>query len=547
MKLLQISLLATLLLAIVGSCHLDPIGDCDLSASFRFEQTSDSTFAFINESDAGAGISYSWNFNDGPLVSAASPSHNFSKPGTYFVTLTAMQGDCFGVFQDTVIVEDGGPVAQFNVNASCFEVNCPISFVNTSLNAVRWKWDFGDPDLTTDTDTSKNPTWTYTRAGTYRVQLTAYTAGNADSSVSQLRDVVITAPTFMKTFTVGANPASEQEAVVGIDQAVSGEYFIAVCNGKACYFPKASATGTVGAANAVTPGVFSSIYINNFKKFSSGYVLVGEASAGAITAGYAYRLNSSFQFQSKDDLHISTEQGIDVASDVALTDASTYLFCGFALDRPDSNGMYLVNTSASLLENWHRYLFHKEPGAWARAILNVDDGYLIAGYKKNGSTNEACFFSLKDNLSVTTNTNMFWGATDFYIDDILPLQNGFYALVGNNITSGNGWIRVVNSSGTKSWDQEFSGIAIRQAVYTAAGRLIIVGKLANKAVWADINPLTGAMIGTAKSYLPSGFVSAEATCVAATADGGFILGGNAKNSGNLSSNLLIKLNQNGEQ
>ncbi len=76
-------------------------------------------------------------------------------------------------------------------------------------------------------------------------------------------------------------------------------------------------------------------------------------------------------------------------------------------------------------------MFHNEPGAWARAILNYDSGYLVAGYKQNGPVSEACFFRLSDNLALNTNANTFWGALSFFIDDIVALQSGVYALVGN--------------------------------------------------------------------------------------------------------------------
>ncbi len=538
--------LLALLLQAAGACHLDKIADCDLLAGFRVEQITNDKFTFINESESGPGISYSWNFNDGPLVTESDPEHTFSKPGTYFVTLTAMQGDCIGVFQDTVVVQDSGPVAQFNVSAACFQVNCPISFQNTSINGFSWKWDFGDPDLTTDTDTSRNSSWTYPRGGTFKVRLIAFSQDKTQSDTTE-RDVVITIPTFARTFTAGTNPGTDVETVVGIDQNAAGGYYLAVCNGKACFFPTADAAGTVSAANAVTAGVFSAITINNFKKFNTGYILAGEASSGAITAGYAFRLNSSFQFQTKNSLHLATENGIDAASDVTLTDAGTYLFCGFALDRPDSNGMYFIHTPSTLIDSWHRYLFHTEPGAWARAIHNYAGGYLVAGYKKNGAGSEACFFSTNDNLVPAINGNMFWGATDFYIDDILPLANGLYALVGNNITSGSGRIRVVNSSGARQWDQAYAGFTIRQALFTAGGRLIAVGETGGRAAWQEIDPASGNTLGNAKTHLPAGLASAGATCAVATSDGGFALGGNGKNGAGATLNFILKLDQNGNQ
>ena len=60
-----------------------------------------------------------------------------------------------------------------------------LSFQNTSGNAVRYRWAFGDGAM----DTAPNPTHTYAKAGTYSVTLHAYGAGN--DSTYTIIDLVV--------------------------------------------------------------------------------------------------------------------------------------------------------------------------------------------------------------------------------------------------------------------------------------------------------------------------------------------------------------------
>lgn len=76
------------------------------------------------------------------------------------------------------------PYALFKLPADA-QATDVLSFQNTSGNAVRYRWTFGDGAK----DTATNPTHTYAKAGTYSVTLHAYGAGN-DSTYTIINLVV---------------------------------------------------------------------------------------------------------------------------------------------------------------------------------------------------------------------------------------------------------------------------------------------------------------------------------------------------------------------
>lgn len=77
------------------------------------------------------------------------------------------------------------PVAAFDVDDRKPQVGQEVSFSNSSTNATGFEWDFGDG--TTSTDAS--PSHTYTRAGTYTVELLATAPGKPDGRVTRVIQV----------------------------------------------------------------------------------------------------------------------------------------------------------------------------------------------------------------------------------------------------------------------------------------------------------------------------------------------------------------------
>ncbi len=127
--------------------------------------------------------SWLWDFGDGNTSTQENPSHTYSTPGNYDITLTVTTSiGCNGtVTLPAYITVDPLPIAAFTVNDP---VGCSphtTFFTNTSLNSTTWLWDFGDGTTSTD----QNPFHTFTDTGSYTVTLTAYSPNGCSATVVQ--------------------------------------------------------------------------------------------------------------------------------------------------------------------------------------------------------------------------------------------------------------------------------------------------------------------------------------------------------------------------
>ncbi|MEL6922690.1 MAG: PKD domain-containing protein, partial [Bacteroidota bacterium] len=142
---------------------------------------------FTNESN-GINLVYSWDFGDGNFSDEKDPQHQYEQEGTYTVclSLTDINGCTDRLCLDNyVTIAD--PVASFSITDAY--ASCPpliAEFVNSSQNADKWEWDFGDDSGTADLE---NPPHVYTQPGSYTVSLVASsTPGCTDTLV--LEDLI---------------------------------------------------------------------------------------------------------------------------------------------------------------------------------------------------------------------------------------------------------------------------------------------------------------------------------------------------------------------
>jgi PKD repeat protein len=135
-----------------------------------FEGCAPLAVTFGNSSSSG--LEYMWNFGDGTSSNLANPTHVYDIPGEYEVSLIVSgAGGCL----DTLTLEGAvsvypSPIADFTANPSPFgEAGNEFDFVNNSVGADLYNWDFGNGDETDE----ESPFYTYPEYGGYFVTLTA--------------------------------------------------------------------------------------------------------------------------------------------------------------------------------------------------------------------------------------------------------------------------------------------------------------------------------------------------------------------------------------
>ncbi len=118
--------------------------------------------------------SWSWDFGDEWQANEQNPSHTYTEPGTYTVTLEVTNADGSDITTkiDYISVDAAEipvePVAAFD--ADCVTGPAPLQVTFTDLSEGKpdsWTWYFGDGEATLE----QAPTHTYSQPGTYRVTL----------------------------------------------------------------------------------------------------------------------------------------------------------------------------------------------------------------------------------------------------------------------------------------------------------------------------------------------------------------------------------------
>ena len=140
------------------------------------------TVSFSSKESLGTPTSWYWQFGDGTTNSTQNPVHVYEIPGTYTVTLRALNNQTggYGVRNNYITVTDGPVVeptptpvpgkitTQFSAYPTTGNAPLIVDFKDLSIgNPVSWNWDFGDGSYSSVT----NPTHTYTSPGSYPVTL----------------------------------------------------------------------------------------------------------------------------------------------------------------------------------------------------------------------------------------------------------------------------------------------------------------------------------------------------------------------------------------
>jgi len=166
------------------------------------------TVKFVDTSINGP-TSWVWTFGDGNSEFVQNPTHTYTSPGAYSVTLTATNsiGSSTATKVDYITANLNEPLASFTADVTSGTAPLIVQFNDTSKNApTSWTWNFGDDT----TSNAKDPLHKFTRAGSYSIILTARNSIGANTtSKSQYINVsALTAPeaSFSASPTSGIEP-----------------------------------------------------------------------------------------------------------------------------------------------------------------------------------------------------------------------------------------------------------------------------------------------------------------------------------------------------
>lgn len=157
--------------------------------------------AFFDNTSTGSN-NFLWDFGDGTTSTEKSPTHLYSNPGSYTVTLVATEPNSCNKTDDTtftILVSDK-PAAAFTFMPLLPEENTFTEFTNQSVGATGYFWNFGDGD----TSLQVNPRHIFPATGTFTVCLTAINQyGCADTVCQDVKSIIKALMDVPNAFTPG--------------------------------------------------------------------------------------------------------------------------------------------------------------------------------------------------------------------------------------------------------------------------------------------------------------------------------------------------------
>lgn len=141
---------------------------------------------FQNNSSAGSGINYEWDFGDGTLSTQSAPAHTYVTVGEYQVQLIVRTGD--GCSDTTTRQISVYPVPHPSFSYAHVCDGMPVSFTNTSVisqGTLSSYWVMGDGTASTQT----HPIHLYADSGGYAVKLVVTSDQGCADSVTQIVQV----------------------------------------------------------------------------------------------------------------------------------------------------------------------------------------------------------------------------------------------------------------------------------------------------------------------------------------------------------------------
>ncbi|MEO6452780.1 MAG: PKD domain-containing protein [Ginsengibacter sp.] len=161
----------------------------------------------VNFSDLSTGKidEWYWEFGDGNTSSEQNPLHIYTDTGYFNVSLTITNVGCSDSIKFDKYIHISPPVARFLVRHDC-RVQLERVFIDKSIGADSWLWNFGDGD----TSTLQNPIHNYPRTANYIVKLTVT---NSATGCSFTREQMISVIAEKPHFTISDSVICKETAI----------------------------------------------------------------------------------------------------------------------------------------------------------------------------------------------------------------------------------------------------------------------------------------------------------------------------------------------
>lgn len=125
-----------------------------------------------------------WDFGDNSTSTLQNPSHSYNDTGYFSVQLIATNNGCPDTLRKVDYTNVLPPIARFGYTSSCTN-RLELSFIDQSIGALTWNWEFGDGG----TSTLQHPVHVYPAYGVYNVRLIVTNGGCADTIPLAIRTV----------------------------------------------------------------------------------------------------------------------------------------------------------------------------------------------------------------------------------------------------------------------------------------------------------------------------------------------------------------------
>ena len=141
----------------------------------------------FNNTTSDANI-FNWDFGDGGISSSVNPQHIYYIPGTYDVTLVAINSfGCTDTLTRLNYISIPGTYTNFGISTLSGCRGQSVQFTDSSINAMTWSWDFGDGTISTN----ENPAHSYADTGSYTVTLITQDSIGCTSSLTYPMPIII--------------------------------------------------------------------------------------------------------------------------------------------------------------------------------------------------------------------------------------------------------------------------------------------------------------------------------------------------------------------